>query len=168
MARKFSFYDKYGVQEYYIYDPDRVDLAGFLRGRGRLSAIGRMDGWTSPLLEIRFDMTGPELVIYGPDGKPFLTFQEMADERDKASERAEAEYARAEAECSRAEAEHSRAEAEHSRAEAEHSRAEAERNRAERLIAQLRRDGDRAARLNRVVRVAVGLAHLATRRFSKR
>lgn len=124
MAKKFNFYEKYGVQEYYIYDPDNITLDGFLRGSRRLEPIARMDGWQSPLLGIRFDMTGPELVIYGPDGRPFLTFQEMADERDQASQRAAAE--------------HARAKAEHARAEAEHARAEAERARAERLAAQLR------------------------------
>ncbi len=31
MARKLAFYDRYGVQEYYLYDPCRNDLAGWIR-----------------------------------------------------------------------------------------------------------------------------------------
>ncbi|MCY7336175.1 MAG: Uma2 family endonuclease, partial [Chamaesiphon sp.] len=30
MSRKLNFYDRYGVSEYYIYDPDRIDLAGWV------------------------------------------------------------------------------------------------------------------------------------------
>ena len=86
LARKFEFYEKYGVEEYYIYDPDRVKLTGFRRSEGRLAPIAEMKGWTSPLLGIRFDMSGPELVIYGPDGQRFLTYQELADDRDQAKQ----------------------------------------------------------------------------------
>jgi Uma2 family endonuclease len=28
MTAKFEFYDRYGVEEYYIYDPDRIDFTG--------------------------------------------------------------------------------------------------------------------------------------------
>src|SRR5881398_3342302 len=31
MLRKFQFYERYGVEEYYIYDPDNVELTGYLR-----------------------------------------------------------------------------------------------------------------------------------------
>lgn len=36
MTRKFQFYERYGVEEYYIYDPDRLSLGGFLRQNDRL------------------------------------------------------------------------------------------------------------------------------------
>jgi Uma2 family endonuclease len=96
LARKFAFYEEYGVEEYYIYDPDRVKLTGYRRIQGKLEKITEMNGWTSPLLGIRFDMSGPELVIYGPNGQRFLTYEEMAEERDRAVERANAERERAE------------------------------------------------------------------------
>jgi Uma2 family endonuclease len=86
LARKLEFYEKYGVEEYYIYDPDRVKLSGHRRIEGGFQPIAEMNGWTSPLLSIRFDMSGPELVIYGPDGRKFLTYQELAEERDRAAE----------------------------------------------------------------------------------
>jgi Uma2 family endonuclease len=31
MERKRQFYECYGVEEYYIYDPDRLDLSGWMR-----------------------------------------------------------------------------------------------------------------------------------------
>src|SRR5208282_4133963 len=42
MERKFNFYEKYGVDEYYIYDPDRVKLSGWLRQGDRLVEIPSM------------------------------------------------------------------------------------------------------------------------------
>ena len=50
----------------------------------QLNEISEMNGWSSPLLGIRFKLTGNNLEIYGPDGRPFLTYQEIADERDRA------------------------------------------------------------------------------------
>jgi hypothetical protein len=44
-----------------------------------------MNGWISPLLGVRFDCSGSALVVYGPDGQRFLTYQEMAQERDRAT-----------------------------------------------------------------------------------
>lgn len=29
MAKKLQFYDRYGVEKYYVYDPHRYDLSGF-------------------------------------------------------------------------------------------------------------------------------------------
>jgi Uma2 family endonuclease len=31
MARKFDFYDRFGVEEYYLYDPDEQSFTGWLR-----------------------------------------------------------------------------------------------------------------------------------------
>jgi Uma2 family endonuclease len=83
MERKRLFYDRYGVQEYNIYDPDYVELFGHRREDGNLVAIPEMNGWISPLLGVRFDMSGSELKLFGPDGQPFLTFQELAQLRDQ-------------------------------------------------------------------------------------
>lgn len=106
MIRKFEFYRRYGVEEYYLYDPDNGPLDGWLRSGDRLEEIPDMAGFVSPRLGVRFDPGGGpnNLRIYGPDGSPFLTFTEWvekakADERiaDAAAQRAEAERQRAEA-----------------------------------------------------------------------
>jgi Uma2 family endonuclease len=83
MKNKLEFYEEYGVEEYYLYDPDDHVLEGWLRSEEGLEEIPRMDGWVSPRLGIRFDLSGNELRIYGRDGRRFLTFQELAEERDR-------------------------------------------------------------------------------------
>ena len=55
LARKFKFYDQYGVEEYYIYDPERRQIEGWLRKDGRLQPLPNMNGWVSPRLRIKFD-----------------------------------------------------------------------------------------------------------------
>lgn len=77
MAHKFEFYDLYDVEEYYLYDPDRGRLEGWLRQGRALRPIERMNGWRSPRLGIRFEMQGLDLQLYYPDGRPFLTFLEL-------------------------------------------------------------------------------------------
>ena len=110
MRRKLQFYEQYGVEEYYEYDPDRGTLKGWLRQNQRLEPIAAMQGWISPRLGIRFSLEGTDLVLYRPDGRRFETFVELEQ----------------------------RAESERQRAESERQRAESERQRAERLAEQLR------------------------------
>jgi hypothetical protein len=112
MEQKLKFYDCYGVEEYYLYDPDRGRLQGWLRQRGTLRPIEKMQGWRSPRLGIRFELEGKELQLYYPDGRRFETPLEIDEDRARQAEaRAEAE-ARAQAEAqARAEAE-ARAQAE--------------------------------------------------------
>jgi Uma2 family endonuclease len=89
LQRKLEFYERYGVDEYYIYDPDNYDLTGYLRAANRLQVIEEMNGWISPTLKIRFDMTGPELVIIRPDGQRFLTFVELQEQQEQLQRQAE-------------------------------------------------------------------------------
>jgi hypothetical protein len=72
-----------------VIDPDGVDLTGYLRRGGRLNRIRKMHGWTSPRLGIRFDMSGTEWTIYGPDGQRFLTMEERERERKLALQRSD-------------------------------------------------------------------------------
>lgn len=77
MNKKLAFYNRYGVKEYYIYDPDNGDFYGFLRNGNGLGIIEEnMQGFKSPLLGITFELEGKELKVYHPDGKPFLSFIE--------------------------------------------------------------------------------------------
>lgn len=78
MTRKFSFYERYGVEEYYLYNPSLGDLDGWMRQAGRLESIAEMRGWVSPRLGIRFEMHEAALKIYRPDGQPFETYTELA------------------------------------------------------------------------------------------
>ncbi|MEH1976479.1 MAG: Uma2 family endonuclease [Nostoc sp.] len=100
MAKKLEFYECYGVEEYYLYEPDVVDLTGWQRRNSRLEVIDQIVGWISPRLGVRFDLTEEELQIYRPDGDRFLTFLEL--DRQRQQERQRAEQAEAQLEAIRA------------------------------------------------------------------
>ncbi|NJR63251.1 MAG: Uma2 family endonuclease [Cyanobacteria bacterium CRU_2_1] len=117
MTRKYEFYETYGVEEYYVYDPETFKLEGWLRQQGKLVQIQMMNGWISPRLGIRFVIGQEEPEIYHPDGHKFLTSIEL----EQRAKQAESELAQ-----------------ERQRAEQERQRAEQERQRAERLAAYLR------------------------------
>jgi Uma2 family endonuclease len=86
MTRKFQFYDRHGVEEYYLYDPETNDLDGWRRVDDTLEEIAAMDGWTSPRLGIRFGRVGKTLQIFRPDGEEFLTFVQQKKEYRLAQE----------------------------------------------------------------------------------
>lgn len=77
MRRKLRFYERYGVEEYYIYDPDNNRLIGYQRTEGKLTQLPNLRGWVSPQLGIRFEPGEGELQIFYPDGRVFLTFVEL-------------------------------------------------------------------------------------------
>ncbi len=91
MERKRQFYERYGVAEYYIYDPDNPDLTGWRRVGATLEEVPEMNGWVSPLLGIRFDLSDDELQIFRPDGSRFATYLELAEQRDHAHQLADRE-----------------------------------------------------------------------------
>lgn len=124
MTRKFQFYERYGVEEYYVYDPDTGELSGWLRQGEWLEAIQEMAGWVSPRLGVRFELEEGELALYRPDGERFLTYTELAAQREEAERRAQ--QAEQQAEQERRRAEHAE------------QQAEQERRRAQRYAAQLR------------------------------
>jgi len=84
MLEKLLFYQRYGVQEYYIYDPERNELAGFVRSEDWLEPIEKINGWISPLLQIRFELTENNLEIYRPDGRRFLSPVELEQRAEDA------------------------------------------------------------------------------------
>ena len=96
MTRKLKFYDRYGVEEYYIYDPDDNELEGLQRCEGNLELIEEINKWVSPRLGIQFVITEETLEIYRPDGEKFLSSLELYQQRQQASQRAEREAQRAE------------------------------------------------------------------------
>ncbi len=96
---KQSFYQEYGVEEYYFYDPFAHDFAVFLRSADgyRLPEVPFESSWTSPRLGVRFEYTpGEPLHIFQPTGEPFFSFVELEQnrrqferERDAAERRAD-------------------------------------------------------------------------------
>ncbi|TPX27598.1 Uma2 family endonuclease [Cylindrospermopsis raciborskii] len=126
MDKKKLFYLKHGVEEYYVYDPDRISLEVSIRENNSFKEIKDFSVWTSPRLNIRFDMTGDELVIYYPDGGRFLSPVELSNYAEQENQRAERETQRAEREKLLKEQETQRAEREKLLKEQETQRAERE------------------------------------------
>lgn len=150
MDKKLLFFDRYGVEEYYIYDPHNNTMQGWLREESGLEPIAELDNWVSPRLEIRFDLSGEELIIYRANGSRFFNYLEISqmleEERQRAeiaSQRAELESQRAELESQRAELESQRAELESQKALAAQQRAELEQERSQLLQAELQRYRER-------------------------
>ena len=98
MDEKFSFYERHGVAEYYLYDPHKNRLKGWVRTHDSLSAIVQTDGWISPQLGVRLETRSGELELYRPDGQRFESFVEIAQQADQEAQRAEQEAQRAEQE----------------------------------------------------------------------
>ncbi|ADV62940.1 protein of unknown function DUF820 [Isosphaera pallida ATCC 43644] len=107
LDHKLDFYQRHGVEEYYLFEPEpeRQALEIRLRQEGRLNALTPQQtiGFVSPRLGIRFQPDLKPMRILRPDGEPFVSFLEL-------HQRVQAERQRAEAERQRAEAEHQRAE----------------------------------------------------------
>lgn len=134
MRDKRAFYRRYGAEEYYELDPETMTLDAWTRAGRRFVAVGDLNGWVSPRLGIRFEVSGDELVLYRPDGSRFLTF----DELDRL---ATTERMRAEEEKKRADSAERRAKAEQKKAEAEKQRADEAEAKAARLLEKLRAAG---------------------------
>ncbi len=96
MIKKLRFYETYGVEEFYIYDPDHGTIDGWWRRDAPLSPIESMAGWVSPRLGIRFEIEHDDLVIYRPDGRRFESYVELEQQRAQAQQQAEQERQRAE------------------------------------------------------------------------
>jgi Uma2 family endonuclease len=89
MAKKLEFYDRYGVEEYYLYDPETGDFTGWIRGEdGRLRVIDEIQGWVSPRLGARFEIEDGELRIIRPDGQRFMTYLELQQQAEHERQRA--------------------------------------------------------------------------------
>jgi len=92
--RKFRFYERFGVEEFYLFDPDTQLLEGWVREGGSLTEIEQVDGWISPRLGVRFDLSRGELQVLRPDGRPLVTYVEMAAQAEQERQRAEHERQR--------------------------------------------------------------------------
>jgi Uma2 family endonuclease len=84
MQRKFEFYERHGVEEYYVYDPQDGTLEGWLRSFDHLQPISEMNGWVSPRLRIRFELVDGELRLVRPDGQRFLSYLEVIEQEEEA------------------------------------------------------------------------------------
>jgi hypothetical protein len=79
MDEKLRWYDRHGVEEYYLIDPDKNQLNGWVRRNDYLTSVFPMDGFISPRLKIRFAVNG-EVVLFTPDGREFQTREKRIEE----------------------------------------------------------------------------------------
>ena len=117
MALKRTFYRKYGVEEYYVIDPDTGDVEATLRQKKKFVDVDDLTTFVSPRLGIRFDTTGGELVIFGPTGERFLTFDELSRRAAEAEKALRQETRRADTQKRRADTQKRRADHADARAE---------------------------------------------------
>ena len=83
METKFKFYQEHGIEEYYLYNPKKNRLQGWLRRGKKLEKISQMENWRSPLLGVRFSTREGDLVLFHPDGERFVEFVEAIEQRDR-------------------------------------------------------------------------------------
>ena len=141
MRNKFKFYDRHEVEEYYLYDPDTDTLDGWHREGESLIDIATMDGWISPRLKIRFDISSGKLVLRDPKGEQFRGILELSDLRRAAEKKANEEKSRADKQERRANKEESRANKEENRANRAEAKAAEQQARAEKMAAFLKAAG---------------------------
>jgi Uma2 family endonuclease len=142
MDGKFAFYERHGVEEYYLLNPYSESVSGWRRRGRKLRSIEDMNGWVSPRLGIRFAIGTPDLVIYYPDGREFLSFEQLAEQESETRRLAESarhETAREKRQREKAERDTAREKRQREKAQREAERANAERQKAEREVERLRR-----------------------------
>ena len=134
---KRDFYQKHGVEEYYVHDPDRGTLLGWLREGDRLQSIESMNGWVSPHLGIRFELVGRDLQLYHPNGKPFITYSELMQQQEQTELRAE-----------QAESQQTQTQLQLEQSELQRQQAELRAEQAERQLSQLNQLAERFSALS--------------------
>lgn len=120
MLKKFQFYERHGVEEYYIYDPDVVALSGYVRQGGQLVEVPTAGGWTSPRLNVLMVIENRQFTLFGPDGRPFASYLQLVAQRDEAERNVELERKACEQAQARADDNARRADDHARRAEVEH------------------------------------------------
>ena len=97
MLGKRGFYFRHGAEEYYEFDPEAGTWIGVVRdpGTGVPEPVPEMNGHISPRLRMRFGFWPMELRVFRPDGTPFLSFQQLEEQRVAERRRADQEQRRA-------------------------------------------------------------------------
>ena len=89
MAGKVRFFQTYGVQEYYVYDPEKNTLDVWQRENDRLVGGSAPPESISPLLGVRFVRSPETLTLYHPDGREFTSYQDELERADQERDRAD-------------------------------------------------------------------------------
>jgi Uma2 family endonuclease len=118
LQKKFEFYQRHGVEEYYTYDPLPKIFKVWQREKDVLVPIAFVNDWVSLRLQVRFEwQPHQELACYRPSGEPFLSFGAMQEKVEQETIRAEQERLQKEFERQEKELERQAKEQERSRAD---------------------------------------------------
>jgi Uma2 family endonuclease len=91
MDNKRKFFRRYGVEEYYEYDPYIHKLRVWQRSGRKLVAVKDVNGFVSLRLGIRFAVPGTEpMTVFRPDGRPFRTYLQLLADAEAQQQRAAA------------------------------------------------------------------------------
>ncbi len=71
-----DFYDRYGVDEFWEYDPQRLSLRVWQRQAARLVETLDIESWYSPVCGCRPTIQNRELVVFDRSGTPWPTSRE--------------------------------------------------------------------------------------------
>lgn len=86
---KLAFYERYGVEEYYTYDPLTEVLQGWQRRGRKLVPLADLRDWVSPRLKVKFSRLNGEWVLFYPNGRRFENFEKVCTARDEAERQVE-------------------------------------------------------------------------------
>ena len=150
MVRKRQFYERHGVEEYWVFDPPSGVLEVWVRHEDRLVPVELPpDGLISPTTGVHLIVVDGQLVVRDSiDGRVWPWTDGIADELA----RAEAEAQRADTEAQRAETQAQRADTEAQRADTQAQRADTEAQRADTQAQRAEAEAQRAETAERRVR----------------
>jgi Uma2 family endonuclease len=77
LREAFEFYEHFGVEEFYRFEPISRSLDGWNRRGGHLVPIPNLDDWVSPRLGIRFRRNAAQFQALMPDGSLMMSPSEM-------------------------------------------------------------------------------------------
>ena len=88
LARKRAFYQRYGVEDYYLTKPDKKPaVKGWVRDGDRLRNISDIESWVSPRLRIRIERSNDDLRVISPDGRAFETYEDLSQRAQRLAEK---------------------------------------------------------------------------------
>jgi len=87
MIRKRAFYQRHGVEEYCVLNPETGMAEEWVRGPSGFEPVVEMNGWRSPRLGIRFHCEGERLEIRHSDGRPFAKGWESIRRAERLAEK---------------------------------------------------------------------------------
>jgi Uma2 family endonuclease len=107
MQRKRLFYERFGVEEYYQYNPTTNDLKIWRREHKKLRLVAMAvehdaETYVSPRTRVKFKLTEAALTLYYPNGKPFENPVEITNRYHKQEQVVKEEKRRADKEKRRA------------------------------------------------------------------